>query len=151
MKTTFLAVYFLAIPAICSFALYHFARVWLWAAPILATVAGTVMVTAFLGRPPMMGDEAGMTFWSLLMPTQQLIAIAICLGVLVGMRWGGSLGLGVGGAGTVLGLMLLAVTGLPILLYPVCLLLYLVVLILSFTGRAKKAWEEYRQGNTPEL
>ena len=92
-----------------------------------------------------------MTFWSLLMPTQQLIAIAICLGVLVGMRWGGSLGLGVGGAGTVLGLMLLAVTGLPILLYPVCLLLYLVVLILSFTGRAKKAWEEYRQGNSPEL
>ena len=67
------------------------------------------------------------------------------------MRWGGSLGLAVGGAGVVLGLMLLAVTGLPFLLFPACLLLYGAVLLLSFTGRARKAWEEYRQGNTPEL
>ena len=50
-----------------------------------------------------------------------------------------------------LGLMLLAVTGLPFLLFPACLLLYGAVLLLSFTGRARKAWEEYRQGNTPEL
>ncbi len=47
--------------------------------------------------------------------------------------------------------MLLAVTGLPFLLFPACLLLYGAVLLLSFTGRARKAWEEYRQGNTPEL
>jgi len=62
-----------------------------------------------------------------------------------------SLGLAVGGAGVVLGLMLLAVTGLPFLLFPACLLLYGAVLLLSFTGRARKAWEEYRQGNAPEL
>ena len=85
------------------------------------------------------------------MPIQQLISISFCLGTLVGMRWGGSLGLAVGGAGVVLGLMVVAVTGLPLLLYPLCLILYIIVLVLSFTGKAKKAWEEYRQGNSPEL
>ena len=123
----------------------------MWAAPILATLAGAVVVSVYLGGVPLPGEEAGMTYWTLLMPIQQLIAISICLGVLVGMRWGGSLGLAVGGAGVVLGLMLLAVTGLPFLLFPACLLLYGAVLLLSFTGRARKAWEEYRQGNTPEL
>lgn len=123
----------------------------MWAAPILATLAGAVVVSVYLGGVPLPGDEAGMTYWTLLMPIQQLIAISICLGALVGMRWGGSLGLAVGGAGVVLGLMLLAVTGLPFLLFPACLLLYGAVLLLSFTGRARKAWEEYRQGNTPEL
>ena len=112
------------------------------------TAHGSALSTEPYALP---GEEAGMTYWTLLMPIQQLIAISICLGVLVGMRWGGSLGLAVGGAGVVLGLMLLAVTGLPFLLFPACLLLYGAVLLLSFTGRARKAWEEYRQGNTPEL
>ena len=85
------------------------------------------------------------------MPVQQLIAISICLGALVGMRWGGPLGLATGGTGTVLGLMAVAVTGSALLIYPLCLLLYGAVLLLSFTGRARKAWEEYRQGNNPEL
>lgn len=151
MGTTFLVVYAIAIPAVCAFVLYRFARLWLWASPILATAAGTLMISVYLGGVPTMGDEAGLTFWTLLMPIQQLIAIAICLGALVGMRWGSSLGLAVGGAGTILGLMLLAVTGLPVLLYPTCLLLYSAVLLLSFTGRAKKAWDEFRQGNDPEL
>lgn len=149
MRTTFLIVYAVGIPAVCTFVFYRFARLWLWAAPILATVAGSVVVSVYLGGVPMPGDEAGMTYWTLLMPIQQLIAISICLGALVGLRWGGSLGLGVGGAGAVLGLMLLAATGLPLLLFPACLLLYCAVLVLSFTGRARKAWDEYRQGNTP--
>ncbi len=151
MKSIFLVAYAVAIPALCSYALYRAARLWMWAAPILATVAGAVVVSVYLGGVPLPGEEAGMTYWTLLMPIQQLIAISICLGALVGMRWGGSLGLAVGGAGVVLGLMLLAVTGLPFLLFPACLLLYGAVLLLSFTGRARKAWEEYRQGNTPEL
>ena len=151
MGSVFLVVYAVAIPALCNYALYRAARLWMWAAPILATLAGAVVVSVYLGGVPLPGDEAGMTYWTLLMPIQQLIAISFCLGALVGMRWGGSLGLAVGGAGVVLGLMLLAVTGLPFLLFPACLLLYGAVLLLSFTGRARKAWEEYRQGNTPEL
>lgn len=151
MQMTFLAVYFLLVPAACAFVLYKFARLWLWSSPILATLAGAVMAAVYLGGLPNPADDRWLTYLLLLMPIQQLIAISICLGVLVGMRWGGSLGLAVGGAGVVLGLMLLAVTGLPFLLFPACLLLYGAVLLLSFTGRARKAWEEYRQGNTPEL
>ena len=143
MQQVFLAVYFAGIPALCTFALYKFARIWLWAAPIIATLLGTVMMTVYLGGLPVPTDERWLTFWEVLMPVQQLIAISICLGVLVGMRWGGS--------GTVLGLMAVAVTGSALLIYPLCLLLYGAVLLLSFTGRARKAWEEYRQGNNPEL
>lgn len=151
MRTAFLVIYAAAVPAVCVFAFYRFARLWLWAAPILATVAGSVMMTVYLGGVPLPTDEAGMTYWTLLMPIQQLIAISICLGALVGLRWGGSLGLGVGGAGAVLGLMLVAATGLPLLLFPACLLLYAAVLLLSFTGKARRAWDEYRQGNDPEI
>lgn len=151
MGTTFLVVYAIGIPAVCAFILYRFARLWLWASPILATAAGTLMISVYLGGVPTMGDEAGLTFWTLLMPIQQLISIAVCLGALVGMRWGGSLGLAVGGAGVILGLMAVAVTDMPLVLYPSCFILYIIVLVLSFTGRAKKAWEEYRQGNSPEL
>jgi len=93
MKSVFLVAYAVAIPALCSYALYRAARLWMWAAPILATVAGAVVVSVYLGGVPLPGEEAGMTYWTLLMPIQQLIAISICLGVLVGMRWGGSLGL----------------------------------------------------------
>lgn len=151
METTFLLVYFALIPAVCTFALYKFARIWLWAAPIAATVAGTLMMTAFLGGAPNPADDRWLTLWMVLIPIQQLIAISFCLGALVGIRWGGSLGLAVGGAGVVLGLMVVAVTDMSFLLYPVCLILYGVVLLLSFTGKAKKAWEEYRRGNSPEL
>lgn len=151
MQQVFLAVYFVVIPAACSFALYKFARLWLWAAPILATLAGTAMMTVYLGGLPAPADEGWITLWMVLMPIQQTIAIAVCLGVLVELRWGSSLGLAVGGAGAVLGLMVVAVTGMPFLLYPVCLLLYAAVLVLSFTGKAKRAWQEYRQGNDPEL
>lgn len=151
MQMTFLAIYFLAVPALCVFTLYKFARIWLWTAPLIATALGTVMVTVMLGGLPLPGDETGLTFWSLFMPVQQLIALSLCLGALVGMRWGGSLGLAVGGAGAVLGLMAVAATGISLLLYPVCILLFVLVLALSFTGKAKKAWDEYRQGNTPEL
>ena len=56
-----------------------------------------------------------------------------------------------GGAGLILGLLPVAATGVPILLYPACILLFGAVLVLSFTGRARRAWEEYRQGNAPEL
>lgn len=146
-----LIVYFALIPAVCTFSLYKFARLWLWAAPILATLAGTVMMTAYLGWAPSPSDENWFTLWMILLPMQQMIAISFCLGTLVGMRWGGSLGLAVGGAGVVLGLMVVAVTDMPLLLYPDCLILYIIVLVLSFTGKAKKAWEEYRQGNSPEL
>lgn len=150
MGIPFLLVYFALFPAVCVFALYKFARLWLWAAPIAATLLGTLMMTAYLGGSATGGDQ-WLTLWEVLMPIQQLISISFCLGTLVGMRWGGSLGLAVGGAGVVLGLMAVAVTGLPLLLYPLCLILYIIVLVLSFTGRAKKAWEEYRQGNSPEL
>lgn len=150
MGIPFLLVYFALVPAVCAFALYRFARLWLWAAPIAATVLGTLMMTVYLGGTASGGDQ-WLTLWGVLMPIQQLIAISLCLGFLVGMRWGGSLGLAVGGAGVVLGLMAVAVTGLTPLLYPLCFILYAVVLVLSFTGRAKKAWEEYRQGNSPEL
>ena len=151
MKSVFLVAYAVAIPALCSYALYRAARLWMWAAPILATVAGAVVVSVYLGGVPLPGEEAGMTYWTLLMPIQQLIAISICLGVLVGMRWGGSLGLAIGGTGAVLGLMTVAVIDSALLLYPLCLVLYAGVLVLSFTGKAKKAWDEYRQGNDPEL
>lgn len=151
MGIPFLLLYFAAIPAVCTLALYKFARLWLWAAPMAATLLGTLMMTAYLGGVSDPGGEQWLTLWEVLMPIQQLIAISLCLGALVGMRWGGSLGLATGGAGVVLGLMVVAVTGLSLLLYPVCLLLYALVLVLSFTGKAKKAWEEYRQGNTPEL
>ena len=151
MKSVFLVAYAVAIPALCSYALYKAARLWMWAAPILATVAGAVVVSVYLGGVPLPGEEAGMTYWTLLMPIQQLIAISICLGVLVGMRWGGSLGLAIGGTGAVLGLMTVAVIDSALLLYPLCLVLYAGVLVLSFTGKAKKAWDEYRQGNDPEL
>ncbi len=151
MQQVFLAVYFAGIPALCTFALYKFARIWLWAAPIIATLLGTVMMTVYLGGLPVPTDERWLTFWEVLMPVQQLIAISICLGALVGLRWGGPLGLATGGTGTVLGLMAVAVTGSALLIYPLCLLLYGAVLLLSFTGRARKAWEEYRQGNDPEL
>lgn len=150
MGIPFLLVYFALFPAVCVFALYKFARLWLWAAPIAATLLGTLMMTAYLGGSATGGDQ-WLTLWEVLMPIQQLISISFCLGTLVGMRWGGSLGLAVGGAGVVLGLMAVAVTGLPLLLYPLCLILYIIVLVLSFTGKAKKAWEEYRQGNSPEL
>ena len=107
------------------------------------------MMTAYLGGSAPGGDQ-WLTLWGVLVPIQQLAAISFSLGVLVGMRWGGSLGLAVGGAGVVLGLMVVAVTDLSLLLYPLCLILYALVLVLSFTGKAKKAWEEYRQGNSPE-
>ena len=149
MGIPFLLVYFAVIPAVCTCTLYRFARLWLWAAPIAATVLGTLMMTAYLGGSAPGGDQ-WLTLWGVLVPIQQLAAISFSLGVLVGMRWGGSLGLAVGGAGVVLGLMVVAVTDLSLLLYPVCLILYALVLVLSFTGKAKKAWEEYRQGNSPE-
>ena len=129
MKSVFLVAYAVAIPALCSYALYKAARLWMWAAPILATVAGAVVVSVYLGGVPLPGDEAGMTYWTLLMPIQQLIAISICLGALVGLRWGGPLGLATGGTGTVLGLMAVAVTGSALLIYPLCLLLYGAVLL----------------------
>lgn len=151
MATTFLAVYFAAVPALCVFTLYKFARLWLWAAPILATMLGTAMMTVYLGGMPDPADDRWLTLWMVLMPIQQLIAISVTLGALVGLRWGGSLGLAVGGTGAVLGLMVVAVTDTAPLLYPVCLLLYGAVLVLSFTGKARKAWEEFRQGNDPEL
>lgn len=151
MQIAFLVVYFAAFPALCTFAFYKFARMWLWAAPMAATLAGTMMMTAYLGGMPDPADERWITFWMVLLPIQQLIAISICLGGLVGLRWGGSLGLAVGGAGAVTGLMIVAVTDMTFLLYPLCLLLYGAVLLLSFTGKAKKAWDEYRQGNDPEL
>ena len=151
MKSVFLVAYAVAIPALCSYALYRAARLWMWAAPILATLAGAVVVSVYLGGVPLPGEEAGMTYWTLLMPIQQLIAISFCLGTLAGMRWGGSLGLAIGGTGEVLGLMTVAVIDSALLLYPLCLALYAGVLVLSFTGKAKKAWDEYRQGNDPEL
>ena len=147
----FLVVYFAAIPAVCAFTLYKFARVWLWAAPIIATLAGTMIMAVYLGCGPSPTDERWIAFWVIFMPIQQLIAISLCLGGLVGMRWGGSLGLAVGGAGVVLGLMVVAVTDMAFLLYPICFILYIIVLVLSFTGKAKKAWDEYRRGNSPEL
>lgn len=150
MGIPFLLVYFALFPAVCVFALYKFARLWLWAAPIAATLLGTLMMTAYLGGSATGGDQ-WLTLWEVLMPIQQLISISFCLGTLVGMRWGGSLGLAVGGAGVILGLMAVAVTDMPLVLYPACFILYIIVLVLSFTGRAKKAWEEYRQGNSPEL
>ena len=149
MGIPFLLVYFAVIPAVCTFTLYKFARLWLWAAPIAATVLGTLMMTAYLGGSAPGGDQ-WLTLWGVLVPIQQLAAISFSLGVLVGMRWGGSLGLAVGGAGVGLGLMVVAVTDLSLLPSPVCLILYALVLVLSFTGNAKKAWEEYRQGNSPE-
>ena len=151
MGIAYLAVYFLAVPAAVTFALYKFARLWVWAAPLAATALGTAMTAVYVGGIPDIAGEAGSTFWALLMPAQQLIALSFCLGTLVGMRWGGPLGLAIGAVGLMLGLMPVAVTGLPILLYPVCILLFAAVLILSFTGKARKAWEEYRQGNSPEL
>ena len=150
MGIPFLLVYFAVIPAVCTFTFYKFARLWLWASPIAATVLGTLMMTAYLGGSAPGGDQ-WLTLWGVLVPIQQLAAISFSLGVLVGMRWGGSLGLAVGGAGVVLGLMVVAVTDLSLLLYPLCLILYALVLVLSFTGKARRAWEEYRQGNTPEL
>ena len=39
MGSVFLVVYAVAIPALCSYALYRAARLWMWAAPILATLA----------------------------------------------------------------------------------------------------------------
>ena len=42
MQQVFLAVYFAGIPALCTFALYKFARIWLWAAPIIITVPSRV-------------------------------------------------------------------------------------------------------------
>ena len=150
MGIPFLLVYFALFPAVCVFALYKFARLWLWAAPIAATLLGTLMMTAYLGGSATGGDQ-WLTLWEVLMPIQQLISISFCLGTLVGMRWGGSLGLAVGGAGVVLGLMVVAVTDMAFLLYPICFILYIIVLVLSFTGKAKKAWDEYRRGNSPEL
>ena len=82
MQQVFLAVYFAGIPALCTFALYKFARIWLWAAPIIATLLGTVMMTVYLGGLPVPTDERWLTFWEVLMPVQQLIAISICLGAL---------------------------------------------------------------------
>ena len=117
MQQVFLAVYFAGIPALCTFALYKFARIWLWAAPIIATLLGTVMMTVYLGGLPVPTDERWLTFWEVLMPVQQLIAISICLGALVGLRWGGPLGLATGGTGTVLGLMAVAVTGSALLMW----------------------------------
>ena len=117
MGIPFLLVYFAVIPAVCTFTFYKFARLWLWAAPIAATVLGTLMMTAYLGGSAPGGDQ-WLTLWGVLVPIQQLAAISFSLGVLVGMRWGGSLGLAVGGAGVVLGLMVVAVTDLSLLLYP---------------------------------
>lgn len=154
METLFLVVCFALIPAAFTFLLYKFARLWLWAAPILATLAGTVMMAVCLGGFSGYSDEREAflwILWGIFVPMQQLIAISFCLGTLVGMRWGGSLGLAVGGAGVILGLMAVAVTDMPLVLYPSCFILYIIVLVLSFTGKAKKAWEEYRQGNSPEL
>ena len=151
MQMTFLAVYFLLVPAACAFVLYKFARLWLWSSPILATLAGAVMAAVYLGGLPNPADDRWLTYWLLLMPIQQLIAISFCLGTLAGMRWGGSLGLAIAGTGAVLGLMTVAVIDSALLLYPLCLVLYAGVLVLSFTGKAKKAWDEYRQGNDPEL
>ena len=37
MGIPFLLVYFALFPAVCVFALYKFARLWLWAAPIAGT------------------------------------------------------------------------------------------------------------------
>ena len=150
MGIPFLLVYFAVIPAVCTFTFYKFARLWLWAAPIAATVLGTLMMTAYLGGSAPGGDQ-WLTLWGVLVPIQQLAAISFSLGVLVGMRWGGSLGLAIGGTGAVLGLVTVAVIDSALLLYPLCLVLYAGVLVLSFTGKAKKAWDEYRQGNDPEL
>ena len=150
MGIPFLLVYFAVIPAVCTFTFYKFARLWLWASPIAATVLGTLMMTAYLGGSAPGGDQ-WLTLWGVLVPIQQLAAISFSLGVLVGMRWGGSLGLAIGGTGAVLGLMTVAVIDSALLLYPLCLVLYAGVLVLSFTGKAKKAWDEYRQGNDPEL
>lgn len=150
MQTVFLAVYFAGIPALCAFILCRSARDWLWTSPIIATLAGTVMMSVYLGGMPSPADERWMTLWAVFMPIQQLIAISLCLGALAGLRWGGSLGLAVSGSGVVLGLMIVAVTGIAFLLYPICLMLYGVVLILSFTGKAKKAWDLIRRGNKPE-
>lgn len=150
MQTVFLAVYFVGIAALSTFTLYRFAQDWLWTSPIIATLAGTMMMAVYLGEMPSPADERWMTLWAVLMPIQQLIAISLCLGTLSGLRWGGSLGLAVGGSGVVLGLMIVAVTDMAFLLYPICLMLYGAVLILSFTHRDKKAWDVYRQGNNPE-
>lgn len=150
MQTVFLAVYFVGIAALSTFTLYKFAHDWLWTSPIIATLAGTAMMTVYLGGMPSPADERWMTLWAVFMPFQQLIAISICLGTLSGLRWGGSLGLAVGGSGVVLGLMIVAVTDMAFLLYPICLMLYGAVLILSFTGKDKKDWDELCQGNEPE-
>ena len=141
----FIIVFFGLMPAAVVFCLCKFARLWLWSAPIIATVLGTALAVAALGPEALLGEE-GLTWWELMMPAQQLIALALTLGVLTGLRWGGSLGLAIGGAGLILGLMPVAATGIPFLLYPVCILLFAAVLILSFTGKARRAWEEYRQG-----
>ncbi len=94
---TFLAVYFLLVPAACAFVLYKFARLWLWSSPILATLAGAVMAAVYLGGLPNPADDRWLTYWLLLMPIQQLIAISFCLGTLAGMRWGGPRGAALGG------------------------------------------------------
>lgn len=150
MQTVFLAVYFVGIAALSTFTLYRFAQDWLWTSPIIATLAGTMMMAVYLGEMPSPADERWMTLWAVLMPIQQLIAISLCLGTLSGLRWGGSLGLAVGGSGVVLGLMIVAVTDMAFLLYPICLMLYGAVLILSFTHREEKALQEYLQGNDPK-
>ena len=72
---TFLAVYFLLVPAACAFVLYKFARLLLWSSPILATLAGAVMAAVYLGGLPNPADDRWLTYLLLLMPIQQLIAI----------------------------------------------------------------------------
>ncbi len=146
----FLIVYFVLVPAAAVFLFYKFARLWLWCAPLVSTAVGTALVAVAMGPGAMTGEQ-GLTWWELMMPAQQLIALALTLGALAGLRWGGSMGLALGGAGLILGLLPVAATGVPILLYPACILLFGAVLVLSFTGRARRAWEEYRQGNAPEL
>ena len=61
MKSVFLVAYAVAIPALCSYALYRAARLWMWAAPILATVAGAVVVSVFHGGGTKPWDEARMS------------------------------------------------------------------------------------------
>ncbi len=59
MQMTFLAVYFLLVPAACAFVLYKFARLWLWSSPILATLAGAVMAAVYRGGCPTLRMTAG--------------------------------------------------------------------------------------------
>ena len=82
MGIPFLLVYFLALPALCVYTLYRFARLWLWSAPILATLGGTAMLVVYLGGS--FAGEGWLTAWGILMPIQQTVAISLTLGALVG-------------------------------------------------------------------